>query len=183
MAGKNNLLFALVLVLGLISCRTVQDVEAVHNRIELNQQNLSRLDGEYAVFCNRPFAASLDLAFTFKKYWWRDVAHRKSYSVLLHALSERRLQVTVMRGDSLVASKTVKYRIRNGDVYVHKIKFDFYFVLNVFGRMRSRISLLETGNLMVDHRNFQCAALVFWPLTGDRVNESGMEFRKLPARP
>lgn len=170
-----------IYILFLFSCSSLKNVTHNDNKVILSQENLCKLDGEYELFANDTSVVSLDRALTLNKYWWGDFNEKKQYRLLIKTIDKNHIETTVFKNDKLIASKTSKLKIENGSLILKKNRVSpFYFIINVWGSMTTRLILLDNGNLMVDHDNFQVATLIIIPLTGDSEYCCGLVFKRLP---
>jgi hypothetical protein len=168
-----------VISLFLASCSALKQAQPVENQKLITQDNISILDGEYGLFTQYGDKASLDLCLLFKKYWWRDFDNKKKYKLSLKAIDKQKIEVSVFKGDSLIETKNIRYKIEDGALIIKQKKIrPFYFVLNGFGTMRTRLRLLNTGELVVNHHNFQVVTLTLIPMAGDRVDDYGIVFKR-----
>lgn len=163
----------------LASCSALKQAQPIENQQLITQDNISILDGEYGILSPKDKRVTLDLSLLLKKYWWRDSDNLKRYKLSLKAIDKQKLEVSVFKGDSLIDTKNIHYRIEEGALIIKQNKIrPFYFILNGFGTMRTRLRLLNTGDLVVDHSNFQVVALIIIPLAGDRVDDYGRVFKR-----
>jgi len=166
----------------MFSCTTLKKVEQVNDYIPLNKDNISKIDGSYDIIANDTSSVSLDLALTFKKYWWRDFDRMHDYMLQIKTIDSCHFQASIFRADELLDNKTIKFKIQDGKLLISKTKLSpFYFIVNFFGDMKTRVTLMQSDNLLIDHDNFQMATLIIIPLTGDRANCKRLEFRRRTA--
>ncbi|MCC6369893.1 MAG: hypothetical protein IT236_02685 [Bacteroidia bacterium] len=174
---KTTLIFGLCLLI--VSCTTLKKAEPLKNQIILTKENVSKIDGVYEVVLkNNTAPVSLDLALTFKKYWWLDFERKYNYSVQIKTIDSCHLQTTVFCSNTVIDQKVIKFKIDEGNLLIKRTKFSFYFILNLFGSMKTRLTLLQSNNLVIDHDNFQMVTLVIIPLKGDRAQCERLEFRR-----
>lgn len=169
----------LILSLFLISCSSLKKASFNQKKIALSLDNIKQLDGEYEIFSNSSSDVTLDLALTFKKYWWGDFDEKEYYKLFIEILDNKQLRTTVYKDGELIASKTLKFKIVDGDLLIKKNKISpFYLILNIWGSMTTRLTLLENGNFMVDHDNSQVATFFIIPVGGNNTNCYRLEFKK-----
>jgi hypothetical protein len=179
-ASKKTMKYYIILSVFLFSCSSLKQVISNDKQQSLTKENISKINAEFEIFSSdESNEVTLDLALAFKKYWWRDFNDKKAYRLILKAIDEHHLEVSIFKNDLLLATKTCKFKYKDGKLIIKKRKISpFYFIFNGWGSMTSRLTLLENGNLSVDHDNFQVATLVIIPLTGDRASGYGLEFRR-----
>lgn len=168
----------LMLSLFLVSCAGLKKARPIENQVFLSNENVSQLNGEYEVSSHDIDKASLDLSLLFKKYWYRDPANISNYALSLKAVDKQQLQVSVFRNDTLIDSKNIHYKIKNGALIFKRKKIIPYVALNFFGSMVTRLRLINTGDLNIDHSNYQLATLIIIPIAGDSVDDYGVIFKK-----
>lgn len=173
-----NMKIVLILSLLLASCAALKQAKPIDDQIYLSNENLSQLNGEYEVSSQDPDKASLDLSLLFKKYWYRDPGNISHYKISLKAVDKQQLQVNVFKNDTLIDSKNIHYKIKNGSLIFKRKKIIPYVALNVFGSMATRLRLINTGDLNIDHSNYQVATLIVIPIGGDGVDDYGVVFKK-----
>lgn len=177
---KTAIITALCVII--VSCATLKKTEPIAGQITLTKYNVSKIDGVYDVVVNNTAPVSLDLALTFKKYWWRDFDRMHDYSLQIKTIDSCHLQTSIFRVDELIDQKTIKFKIIDGNLLISKTKLSpFYFIINFFGDMKTRVTLLPSDNLLIDHDNFQMAVLIIIPLTGDRARCNRLEFPRRTA--
>jgi hypothetical protein len=170
-----NIRILIILSLFLYSCTTLKKAEKNSNQVFLNAETLTKLNGVYDIFTKDTATTTLDLSLTLKKYWWFD--WNTPYKLSIKAIDGNHLHADIYRKDSLIDTKIIKGKIKDGyfEIKSTKVIF-FYLLLNGFGNMTTRIGLLNSGDLLVDSHHSKVATLIIIPLTGDRVQQYGLVF-------
>jgi hypothetical protein len=146
---------------------------------QITEQAISSLNGRYEIFTPDSENTTLDEALTLKKYWWKDWTGKGKYSLSLTAIDTRHLKVEIYKDNILLDTKTVNGKVEDGYFVIkHKKILFFYFLLNGFGQLRTRIGLDTSGNLVVDSHHIKFATLFIIPLTGGRVEQYGLVLPK-----
>lgn len=166
-----------ICLLSLFSCSTLKQVEKNTNQSSLNDKNFSNINGDYDIFTTDTATTTLDLALTLEKYWWFD--RKENYKLSLKVIDNRHLQTDIYKNDSLITTKILTGKLQNDFFVIKKTKIlFFYFLINGFGNLTTRIGQLKSGELLIDSHTFKVATLIIIPLTGDRVEQYGLVFPK-----
>jgi len=161
------------------SCSSLKLCVQNEDKIELSQSNINLLNGKFAndSFLNKDsIQGSL--------YWnFFDRGHNSKDSVeyiKLEVLNTKKIKVSYFDGDTIVRSKVLKGKIRNGYFEFHK-KYLIIPALyvNVFRNRSFRISILTNGNLITDYNQVSFGTGFFIIPFYENVKEFNVEFMGL----
>jgi hypothetical protein len=146
----------------------------------LTGRTLSSLNGNYSLFASDTATTTLDHALTLRKYWWKDRNDKdkgNKYHLSLTAKDARHLVANIYKENMLIATKTVRGKVKDGyfAIQSNKVLF-FYVLLNGFGQSRVRVGRDAWGNLVLDAHYLIFATIGPIPVTGDRREEYGLRF-------
>jgi len=172
---------ALLLIpsLFLASCiTTLKPTTPNDSRLPINKTSITKLNGDYNTRSKNNSVISLDWALTFNK----DISVRSQIipsKVTIAAIDERHIKVMLYNGDSLIKTRVIKGKIKD-DYFTFKQRSisPFWFIINGFGKNKTRLGLLNTGDLIVDSRSVIVATLIILPFSGGRKEEYNMIFNK-----
>jgi len=143
----------LLLISILTSCATLKPDKYVDGQIELTKENLNLLNGKYSrnpVNQSEKWKGDLFWNFYTRGY---NVGADSLCAIKLKVIDEKHLDVTIMKNDSIIKSKVLKGKIKNG---YFEMKRRVFFIptiyLNVFRTTKFRIGLLENENLTTDYK-------------------------------
>lgn len=146
----------------------------------LTNETLHKLNGVYDIHTKDSSDMTLDLALTLKKHYWFDWA--TPHSIAITAIDANHIKAEVFKDDDLVSTKIIKGKIVNGYFEFTKRKIlKFYLLINSFGALRTRLGLLESGELIVDSHTFTFATFVVIGLAGERIEKYDLKFPKRQA--
>ena len=173
-------LYFLLIISIFTSCASLKSDKFVDGQIELTKQNLNLING---IYTRNPINQSEkwkgDLFWNFYTRGY-NVGADSLCAVELKVVDERRLNVTIMKNDSIIKSKVLKGKIKNG---YFEMKRRVFFVptiyLNVFRTTKFRIGLLENDNLTTDYKQLAWGTrFVIIPFV-DNEKEPDFEYKKL----
>jgi hypothetical protein len=170
----------IILIVGLflVSCSTLKQAKPLDNQITLTKENITQLNGEYEIFSGDSGKASLDVSLLFKKYWWGDFDNKRNYKLSLKAVDKQQLQVNVFKSGKLIDSKTIHYKIQDGALLIKRKKIRCWVIINGYGTMHTRLRVITSGELIIDHSNYSVAGFLIIPTAGENVNDEGIVFQK-----
>ncbi len=148
-----QLLYSWLLISILTSCATLKSDKDVDGQIELNRQNLYLLNGKYARNpVNKSIEAGGDLFWNFYTRGY-NVGADSLCAVKLKVIDAKHLGVTLVKDDSIIKSKVLNGKIKNGYFEMNRrLFFVPTLYLNIFRTTKFRIGLLEGGNLTTDYK-------------------------------
>lgn len=147
-----KIILTLLLISILTSCATLKSDEYVAGQIEITKENLTLLNGIYS---REPINQSEkwkgDL---FWNFYTRGIQGIDSLcAVKLKVVNEKKLAVTLLRNDTIVKSKVMRGKIKNGYFEMNRrVFFVPTIFLNVFRTSKFRIGVLENKNLTTDQK-------------------------------
>ena len=162
------------------SCASLKSDKFVDGQIELTKQNLTSINGKYTRNpVNQSEKWKGDLFWNFYTRGF-NVGADSLCAVELNIIDERRLNVTIMKNDSIIKSKVLKGKIKNG---YFEMKRRVFFIptiyLNVFRTTKFRIGLLENNNLTTDYKQVSWGTgFVIIPFINNE-KEPDFEYKKL----
>lgn len=173
-------LYFLLIISILTSCATLKSDKYVDGQIELTNQNLNLINGKYTrnpVNQSEKWKGDLFWNFYTRGY---NVGADSLCAVELKIIDERRLNVTIMKNDSIIKSKILKGKIKNG---YFEMKRRVFFIptiyLNVFRTTKFRIGILENDNLTTDYNQIAWGTgFVIIPFF-DKEKEPDFEYKKI----
>ncbi len=162
------------------SCASLKSDKFVDGQIELTKQNLTLINGKYArnpVNQSENWKGDLFWNFYTRGY---NVGADSLCAVELKVIDEKHLDVTLMKNDSIIKSKVLKGKIKNG---YFEMKRRVFFVpalyLNVFRTTKFRIGLLENENLTTDYKQVAFGTGFFVIPFFNKEKEFDFEFGKI----
>ena len=172
--------YFLLLISLFTSCATLKSDKYVDGQIELTKENLNLLDGKFTrnpINQSEKWKGDLFWNFYTKGY---NVGADSICAVELKVINEKHLNVTLLKNDSIVKSKTLKGKIKNGYFEMRQRKFIVPAVfLNIFRTTKFRIGLLENKNLTTDYKQIAWGTgFVIIPFF-DKDQELDFEYRKI----
>ena len=170
----------LLLITILTSCATLKSDKYVDGQIELTKENLNLLNGKYSrnpVNQSEKWKGDLFWNFYTRGY---NVGADSLCAIKLKVIDEKHLDVTIMKNDSIIKSKVLKGKIKNG---YFEMKRRVFFIptiyLNVFRTTKFRIGLLENENLTTDYKQIAWGTgFVIIPFF-DKEKDPDFEYGKL----
>lgn len=98
----------------LTSCATLKSDKFVDGQIELTKENLNLLNGNYSrIPVNQSEKREGDLFWNFTNRGY-NVGADSLCSVKIRVVNENRLDITLLKNDSIIKSKVVKGKLKNG---------------------------------------------------------------------
>ena len=175
-----KIIYFLLLISIFTSCASLKSDKFVDGQIELTKQNLTLINGKYTrnpVNQSENWKGDLFWNFYTRGY---NVGADSLCAVELKVIDERHLNVTIMKNDSIIKSKVLKGKIKNG---YFEMKRRVFFIptiyLNVFRTTKFRIGLLENDNLTTDYKQLAWGTgFVVIPFI-DNEKEPDFEYKKL----
>lgn len=180
----------LLFTLFFTSCATFKEPLISKDRLELTSSNLHLFNGTYERFSinngtNSYTKSYYDYNDLFKCFFLKHEKNlRKSSSnekdfVTLEAINENKIKVSFMMDGEIKKSKTLKGKI-NGNAFEFNKRIFLIplLVLNFYDQRKTRISLSENSELIVDTSTSALANFLFipWAL---RTEGSNCEFEKI----
>jgi len=173
-------LYFLLLISIFTSCATLKSDKYVNGQIELTKENLNLLNGKYTrnpINQSEKWKGDLFWNFYTRGY---NVGADSICAVELKIVDEKHLNVTLLKNDSIVKSKTLKGKIKDGYFEMRQRKFIVPAVfLNIFRTTKFRIGLLENKNLTTDYKQIAWGTgFVIIPFF-DKEREPDFEYKKI----
>ncbi|RZS93985.1 hypothetical protein EV197_2567 [Aquimarina brevivitae] len=135
------------------ACASLKSDPFVDGQMELTKHNLYALNGKYTrnpVHHTKTHKGDLFWNFYTRGY---NVGADSLCAVALKVIDEKQLNVTIMKKDSLIKSRILKGKLKNGYFEMkRRVLFIPSIFLNVFRTSKFRIGLLENGNLTTDFK-------------------------------
>ena len=176
-------LYFFLTICALTSCATLKSDKLVDGQIELTKENLNLLNGKYSRNpVNQPEKWKGDLFWNFFTRGY-NVGADSLCSVSIRVVDERNLDVTLMKNDSIIKSKVVKGKLKDGYFEMNRRVFFIPTIyLNVFRTTKFRLGLLENQSLTTDYKQIAWGTgFVIIPFF-DKDEEADFEYRKLNGR-
>jgi hypothetical protein len=130
------------------SCASFKSDKFVDGQIELNKENLKLINGKYT---RNPINWDGDLFWNFYTRGY-NVGTQSSCSVDLRLIDQKHLTVTLMQNDSIIKSKVLKGKLKNGYFEMKRRVFIAPAIFfNIFRTIKFRFGILENGNLTTDY--------------------------------
>lgn len=173
-------LYFLLTIFTLTSCATLKSDKYVDGQVELTKENLNLLNGKYSRQHLNPLEKRKgDLFWNFYTRGY-NVGADSLCSVSIKVVDERSLYVTLLKNDSIIKSKVIKGKLKNG---YFEMKRRVFFVptifLNIFRTTKFRLGLLENQNLTTDYNQIAWGTgFVIIPFI-EKEKEPDFEYRKL----
>jgi hypothetical protein len=170
----------IVLIPGLflVSCSTLKQAKPIDNQMPLTKENITQLNGEYEIFSGDSGKPTLDQSLLFKEYWRKDFTNKRKYTLSLKAIDKQQIQVNIFRSDTLIDSKTLHYKIKDGTLLIKRKKVMSWVVVNGYGTMHTRLRVITSGELIIDHRNYSVGGFLIIPMASAMINDEGVVFKK-----
>jgi hypothetical protein len=172
-------IFFLLIISVLTSCATLKSDKLVDKQIELTKENLILLNGRYS---RKPVNQSEkwkgDLFFNFYTRGY-NVGADSLCAVKLKVIDEKHLSVTIMKNDSIIKSRVLKGKIKNGYFEMNRrVFFIPALYLNVFRTTKFRIGFLDNNNLTTDFKEISWGTGFFIIPFYTKETEQNYEFLK-----
>ena len=161
-------------------CATLKSDKLVDGQIELTKENLNLLIGNYSRKpVNQPEKWKGDLFWDFTTRGY-NIGADSLCSVKIKVVNEKSLNITLMKNDSILKSKVVKGKLKNG---YFEMKRRVFFIptiyLNVFRTTKFRLGLLDNQSITTDYKQITWGTgFVIIPFF-DKEEEPNFEYRKL----
>jgi len=132
------------------SCAALKPDKYVNGQIELTNKNLNLLNGKYSrISANQSKSGDLFWNLYTKGY---NLGDEKLCYVKLNVINNKRIEVSLLKNDSLIKSKILKGKIKNGYFEFRKrILVLPTIFLNTFRTTKFRIGILNNSNLTTDY--------------------------------
>ncbi len=168
------------------SCATLHRDEFRSQQILIHKGNYHLLDGQYSRHSNKTDSLRKngdDLFWNiFRKGHHHIIIDEGNCSVKLQTIDPKRLKATYLKNDSIIDSRIMRGRIKNG---YFELRRNYFIVpaifFNICRTIKFRIGLLENGDLTTDYREVAYGTgFVIIPFYSDD-KEMDAEFkRKVP---
>ncbi len=173
-------LYFFLAIFTLTSCATLKSDKLVDGQVELTKENLNLLNGKYSrnpVNQSEKWKGDLFWNFFTRGY---NVGADSLCSVKIRVVDERNLDVTLLKNDSIIKSKVIKGKLKNG---YFEMKRRIFFIpaiyLNIFRTTKFRIGLLENQSLTTDYIQIALGTgFVIIPFF-EKEEEPDFEYKKL----
>lgn len=173
-------LYYLLIISVLTSCATLKLDKLVGGQIELTKENLILLNGKYNRISTRETESETGDLFwnLFTKGY--NIGDKKLCNIELKVIDEKNIEVTLMKNDSLIKSKVLKGKIKNGYFEFKKRVFILPTIfLNTFRTTKFRVGILENYNLTTDYNQISFGTgFVIIPFY-EKENEKNFEYDKI----
>lgn len=174
---KKGIGILLTLSILLTSCLNLRPISSNEKRIQTI--TTKQLDGVFQNIAIDSSFRSLEWVFMQSDDLTRsDFAELK---IELKSIDENQLEVKSIGDNKIIKTKIINGEFKNGYfVLKRRMKFDpKYILLNGYVESKTRIGLLNNGNLTVDTENGACALLVVIPVFCTDTEHYGLEFYKV----
>jgi hypothetical protein len=178
----NNFLI-LILLSFVFSCSILKPVTENNQRVILNGSNISILNGTYhesPIISSKSNSGSLYWSFFLKGKVNNDDHYKGEEFIRLQVVNSKKISVSLIREGSTVESKILKGRINN-NTFEFKRRWKIYPLIfsNVYKDSKTRVSLLQNGNLSVDSKTMVYGTyMIFIPIF-DVEQDYNLEFKKI----
>jgi hypothetical protein len=164
----------------LSSCAILKSDKFIDGQIELSEKNIDLLNGEYMRASINPTEKPKgDLFWNFYTTGY-SLRADSLYSVTLKVIDGNHLNVTLLKSDSVIKSKTLKGKLKNGYFEMKRRKFIVPAIfLNIFRTTKFRIGLLENNNLTTDYKQISWGTVFVVIPFHDKETEPNFEYQKL----
>jgi hypothetical protein len=163
----------------LAGCSTLNHSKAGSGNLPLTDSSFFLLNGEYEIISRDTSHIMLDYCLTgIQKF---DLVNRPDSGnrIRLETLPGRRLLVTVLSGNLSIRRKKIKGNLKDG-YYMFKLRIlRPYVVFNFFNEQEVRLSLASNKSLIVELVGTTTFFVLFVPVTGAKVEEQSLEFKKV----
>lgn len=177
MSSKLYRPLSVIFLLGLTSCVTLQQPNYADNSIELVGEKLGQLNGSYQILPTDSSINTLPLCLMYNTFYNYKNLPKQSDKVTIEVLSESKIRVAIFSNNKIIKERVVNGELRQGYFEFHSSYLSpFWFFINGYTQQKTRIGLLDNGNLIVDTIHETWAFLVIIPFTGHRDAQSNLEF-------
>ena len=173
-------LLSILLIIATFSCAPFKKFEKNKSRIGLSSENLELFNGQFELISIDSAYRFLDFALLAKSpFGFENIPEAGDY-LSLKVLDKKKIEVSVYEDDNLIRRKVLKGKIKdNYFVFRKRRVLIFWLVLNGIRIQKSRIGLLENGNLILDNSGGGILLLVFLPAGGNSDEFHNLQFRKI----
>ncbi len=162
------------------SCAGLNPDTKAENQIQLTEKNIHLLNGTYSDinFNEKPKqSSSLYNHFYFRVF---NVGKDSLRFVNLKLINSRKLKVTLLKNDSIVSSKYLKRKLKDGYFVINrKIRPLPTIYLNVFSSRKCRLGLFNNGNLTTDLNEISWGTGFFFVPFYSTLKVFDTEFKKI----
>jgi len=181
-------ILVLLLVSIMSSCYTLKESADNNDRIELNYKNLHLFNGKYKRLaindsinithhCPNNLFNSFLLQVPYR-YWIPDSINKKDFAEI-ELIDKKKFKVNLIENGKLEKSKILKGRIVGNSFVFNRRTFIIPLVFfNFYIERKTRISLLQNGNLSVDTHYESLGSFLFFPWNGYGGDGYNLEFEK-----
>jgi hypothetical protein len=139
------------------SCASFQSAKFQLQQIGINKQNYHLLNGRYSRQIIKKDAHPNNGDDLFWNFFQKGRHHmikdENICSVQLLALNPKRLKVTYLKNDTIIISRIMKGRIKNGYFELNRNYLILpTIIFNICRTIKFRVGVLENGNLTADYR-------------------------------
>lgn len=173
-------LYYLLIISIFNSCATLKSDKLVDGQIKLTNENLNLLNGKYSrISTSETESETGDLFWNLYTKGY-NVGEKKLCNVELKVIDEKKIEVSLMKNDSLIKSKILKGKIKNGYFEFKKRTFILPTIfLNTFRTTKFRVGILENSNLTTDYSQVSFGTgFVIIPFY-EKENEPNFEYGKV----
>ena len=178
---KMKNLILLITLVGISSCTGLKKLPSNNTRINLTDKNLSAFNGKYEVMTIDSSYRTLDYALLVKSpYDYKNIPSKEDY-ISMEVISKKKIRVSSFENDQLIHSKILKGKLKNNH-FVFRTRFVvpfFFLAINGLSFQKTRIGLLENGNLTMDTAGGGVALLGVFPMGGGDSKHYKHIFRKI----
>ena len=161
------------------SCATLKSDQFVEKQIALTKDNLELLNGKYSrASITRPNRYGGDLFGNFYDRGFNIGADSLCF-VDIKVIDKKHLKVNLLKEDSIIKSKVLKGKIKNGYFEMRRKKLVVpTLYLNVFRTSKFRVGLLENNNLTTDYKQISWGTGFFIIPFYEKEAEFDFEYKK-----
>ena len=149
------------------SCSTLKTAQLTNDLISLDEYNMNKINGTYNRLSNdSTYSNASDLFWLFAMKGIN--TDEKENLVSFNVIDERHIEVKLIQNDSTIYSRISKGKLKNGLFeFNRRVKFLPIIVATIYFDSKTRIGILNNGDLIVDAKSMEYGLTMFvLPLGG-----------------